>query len=206
VKEGWAGTFRARSALEARGSSAMVVGTKRQGGPKKKKALNKLALKKASYSGRCSKIKDGYPEFTLGVLKRLGWGTRDLFRFRDDGDQPASVKCETAGQIRLPSPGFGFDLFRRVYRALASFLRTAAVLRQWQGTHDRRKFCRIRSRLCIVTSLNEVIKRPRPAVLVEKYHRPGRPAFRGARTSGIHRSKKVPGCRQGIVVKKFPLI
>src|SRR4030088_2089313 len=50
VKEG-GGTFRARFGVERNGTSLLADGSYSQG----------------------SEIKDGYPEFTLGVLKKLGW-------------------------------------------------------------------------------------------------------------------------------------
>ena len=50
MKEG-GGTFRARFGVERNGVSLLADG---------------------SYSAG-SEIKDGYPEFTLGVLKKLGW-------------------------------------------------------------------------------------------------------------------------------------
>jgi formate dehydrogenase major subunit len=52
VKEG-GGTFRARFGVERNGVSLLAAGSYSQG----------------------SEIKDGYPEFTLGVLKKLGWDT-----------------------------------------------------------------------------------------------------------------------------------
>jgi formate dehydrogenase major subunit len=53
VKDG-GGTFRARFGVERNGASLLAEG---------------------SYS-QDSEIKDGYPEFTLGVLKKLGWDTQ----------------------------------------------------------------------------------------------------------------------------------
>jgi formate dehydrogenase major subunit len=52
VKEG-GGTFRARFGVERNGVTLLAEGSYSQG----------------------SEIKDGYPEFTLGVLKKLGWDT-----------------------------------------------------------------------------------------------------------------------------------
>jgi Fe-S-cluster-containing dehydrogenase component len=52
VKEG-GGTFRARFGVERNGVSLLAEGSYSQG----------------------SEIKDGYPEFTFGVLKKLGWDT-----------------------------------------------------------------------------------------------------------------------------------
>jgi formate dehydrogenase major subunit len=52
VKDG-GGTFRARFGVERNGATLLAEGSYSQG----------------------SEIKDGYPEFTLGVLKKLGWDT-----------------------------------------------------------------------------------------------------------------------------------
>jgi formate dehydrogenase major subunit len=54
------GTFRARFGLER--EETLPDGTKR-----------KVSLLGNGYYSKDSEIKDGYPEFTLGVLKKLGW-------------------------------------------------------------------------------------------------------------------------------------
>jgi formate dehydrogenase major subunit len=59
IKEG-GGTFRARFGLER--EETLPDGTKR-----------KVSLLGNGYYSKDSEIKDGYPEFTLGVLKKLGW-------------------------------------------------------------------------------------------------------------------------------------
>ncbi len=59
VKEG-GGTFRARFGLER--EEKLPDGTTR-----------KVSLLGNGYYSKDSEIKDGYPEFTLGVLKKLGW-------------------------------------------------------------------------------------------------------------------------------------
>ncbi len=59
VKEG-GGTFRARFGVER--EETLPDGTKR-----------KVSLLGNGYYSKDSEIKDGYPEFTLGVLKKLGW-------------------------------------------------------------------------------------------------------------------------------------
>src|SRR5450756_1144187 len=59
VKEG-GGTFRPRFGLER--EETLPDGTKR-----------KVSLLGNGYYSKDSEIKDGYPEFTLGVLKKLGW-------------------------------------------------------------------------------------------------------------------------------------
>jgi formate dehydrogenase major subunit len=66
VKDG-GGTFRARFGVER------VVKTKvLEGGQEVEKEVRHNLLAEGSYS-LGSEIKDGYPEFTLGVLKKLGW-------------------------------------------------------------------------------------------------------------------------------------
>jgi formate dehydrogenase major subunit len=70
VKEG-GGTFRARFGVER------VVKRKiTENGQEIEKEVHENLLAEGSYSVG-SEIKDGYPEFTLGVLKKLGWD-RDL--------------------------------------------------------------------------------------------------------------------------------
>jgi formate dehydrogenase major subunit len=59
IKEG-GGTFRARFGVER--EETLPDGTKR-----------KVSLLGNGYYSKDSEIKDGYPEFTLGVLKKLGW-------------------------------------------------------------------------------------------------------------------------------------
>src|SRR5664279_4489664 len=59
IKEG-GGTFRARFGLER--EETLPDGTKRN-----------VSLLGNGYYSKDSEIKDGYPEFTLGVLKKLGW-------------------------------------------------------------------------------------------------------------------------------------
>ncbi len=59
IKEG-GGTFRARFGVER--EETLPDGTKR-----------KVSLLGNGYYSKDSEIKDGYPEFTYGVLKKLGW-------------------------------------------------------------------------------------------------------------------------------------
>ena len=59
IKEG-GGTFRARFGVER--EETLPDGTKR-----------KVSMLGNGYYSKDSEIKDGYPEFTLGVLKKLGW-------------------------------------------------------------------------------------------------------------------------------------
>jgi formate dehydrogenase major subunit len=66
IKEG-GGTFRARFGVER------VVRTKVvENGQEVEKEVRYNMLAEGSYS-KDSELKDGYPEFTLGVLKKLGW-------------------------------------------------------------------------------------------------------------------------------------
>jgi formate dehydrogenase major subunit len=66
VKDG-GGTFRARFGVE------LVVKRKvMENGQEVEKEVHDNLLSEDSYSAG-SEIKDGYPEFTLGVLKKLGW-------------------------------------------------------------------------------------------------------------------------------------
>src|SRR5580704_8593418 len=77
VKEG-GGTFRARFGVERNGVTLLAEGSYSQG----------------------SEIKDGYPEFTLGVLKKLGWDTelapQELAVIQKiGGNNPESVSWST---------------------------------------------------------------------------------------------------------------
>jgi formate dehydrogenase major subunit len=65
VKDG-GGTFRARFGVER------VVKRKADNGSDQETEVHESLLADGSYS-LGSEIKDGYPEFTLGVLKKLGW-------------------------------------------------------------------------------------------------------------------------------------
>jgi formate dehydrogenase major subunit len=91
VKEG-GGTFRARFGVERNGVSLLAEGSYSQG----------------------SEIKDGYPEFTLGVLKKLGWDTeltpQELAVIQKvGGNNPDSVSWSTdlSGGIQRVSIGHG---------------------------------------------------------------------------------------------------
>jgi formate dehydrogenase major subunit len=66
VKEG-GGTFRARFGVER-----VVKRKVTENGQEVEKEVHENLLAEGSYSVG-SEIKDGYPEFTLGVLKKLGW-------------------------------------------------------------------------------------------------------------------------------------
>jgi formate dehydrogenase major subunit len=66
VKEG-GGTFRARFGVER-----VVKRKVTENGQEIEKEVHENLLAEGSYSVG-SEIKDGYPEFTLGVLKKLGW-------------------------------------------------------------------------------------------------------------------------------------
>src|SRR3977135_2779227 len=68
VKDG-GGTFRARFGVER------VLKTKvMENGQEVEKEVKHNLLAEGSYS-KDSEIKDGYPEFTYGILKKLGWET-----------------------------------------------------------------------------------------------------------------------------------
>jgi formate dehydrogenase major subunit len=91
VKEG-GGTFRARFGVERNGVNLLAEGSYSQG----------------------SDIKDGYPEFTLGVLKKLGWDTeltsQELAVIQKvGGSNPDSVSWSTdlSGGIQRVSIGHG---------------------------------------------------------------------------------------------------
>jgi formate dehydrogenase major subunit len=78
VKEG-GGTFRARFGVER-----VVKRKVMENGQQVEKDVHENLLAEGSYSAG-SEIKDGYPEFTLGVLKKLGWDkdlTAQELRFR----------------------------------------------------------------------------------------------------------------------------
>jgi formate dehydrogenase major subunit len=77
VKDG-GGTFRARFGVERNGATLLAEGSYSQG----------------------SEIKDGYPEFTLGVLKKLGWDTQLTLQElaviqKIGGNNPDSVSWST---------------------------------------------------------------------------------------------------------------
>jgi formate dehydrogenase major subunit len=66
VKEG-GGTFRARFGVER-----VITSKVMENGVEVEKTVRHNLLAEGSYS-KDSELKDGYPEFTLGVLKKLGW-------------------------------------------------------------------------------------------------------------------------------------
>jgi formate dehydrogenase major subunit len=86
VKEG-GGTFRARFGVER-----VVKRKVMQNGQEVEKEEHDNLLAEGSYS-LDSEIKDGYPEFTLGVLKKLGW----------DKDLTAS-EMEIIGRVNAAKP------------------------------------------------------------------------------------------------------
>ena len=67
MKEG-GGTFRARFGTER----VIKLKEKDAAGVETEREIKQTMLAEGSYS-LGSEIKDGYPEFTLGVLKKLGW-------------------------------------------------------------------------------------------------------------------------------------
>jgi formate dehydrogenase major subunit len=66
IKEG-GGTFRARFGVER-----VITSKVMENGQEVEKTVRHNLLAEGSYS-KDSELKDGYPEFTLGVLKKLGW-------------------------------------------------------------------------------------------------------------------------------------
>ena len=105
VKEG-GGTFRARFGVERDGVSLLSDG---------------------SYS-LASEIKDGYPEFTLGVLKKLGWDT-DL----------TAQEMAIIQQVNSANPdavSWSIDLsggIQRVAMTTAAYLTATARRARWPG-------------------------------------------------------------------------
>ena len=120
VKDG-GGTFRARFGVER-----VVKRKVTENGQEVEKEEHDNLLADGSYSAG-SEIKDGYPEFTLGVLKKLGWDN-DLTP-RGNGDHPASEFSKSRCGILVDRP-----LGRHPARRDRAWLRS---LRQRQGAHDR---------------------------------------------------------------------
>ena len=120
MKEG-GGTFRARFGVER-----VVKRKVMENGQEVEKEDHDNLLAEGSYSVG-SEIKDGYPEFTLGVLKKLGWD-KDLTPQemaviqRVNAANPDAVSWSTRSLGRHPAR-------RDRARLLA--------LRQRQGAHDR---------------------------------------------------------------------
>ena len=120
VKEG-GGTFRARFGVER-----VVKRKVMENGQEVEKEVHDNLLAEGSYSVG-SEIKDGYPEFTLGVLKKLGWD-KDLTAQemaiiqRVNPANPDAVSWSTRPFRRHPARG---DRARLL------------ALRQRQGAHDR---------------------------------------------------------------------
>ena len=120
VKEG-GGTFRARFGVER-----VVKRKVMENGQEVEKEEHDNLLSDGSYSVG-SEIKDGYPEFTLGVLKKLGWD-KDLTA-AGNGGHPA----REFGQSRR---GVLVDRSLRRHPARGDRARLHS-LRQRQGAHDR---------------------------------------------------------------------
>ena len=119
MKEG-GGTFRARFGVER-----VVKRKVMENGQEVEKEEHDNLLAEGSYSVG-SEIKDGYPEFTLGVLKKLGWD-KDLTAQemeviqRVNSANPDAVSWSTRSFRRHPARG---DRARLL------------ALRQRQGAHD----------------------------------------------------------------------
>jgi hypothetical protein len=102
------GTFRARFGVERNGVSPLAAGSYSEG----------------------SEIKDGYPEFTLGVLKKLGWDgdltPQELAVIqRVGGDRPDTVAWSTdlSGSIQREAIAHGCSAFRLASRYAGSTLK-----------------------------------------------------------------------------------
>ena len=120
VKEG-GGTFRARFGVER-----VVKRKVMENGQEVEKEEHDNLLAEGSYSVG-SEIKDGYPEFTLGVLKKLGWD-KDL----------TAQEMAIIQQVNPANPdavSWSTRSFRR-HPARGDRARLHA-LRQRQGAHDR---------------------------------------------------------------------
>ena len=95
VKEG-GGTFRARFGVER-----VVKRKVMDNGQQVEKEVHENLLAEGSYSVG-SEIKDGYPEFTLGVLKKLGWD-KDLSS-AGDGNHSARESGQSRSGILVHGP------------------------------------------------------------------------------------------------------
>ena len=179
VKEG-GGTFRARFGVE-RVVKRKVMET---AGVEREDHDNLLA--EGSYSVG-SEIKDGYPEFTLGVLKKLGWD-KDLTPQELRGD-----RAHRCGQSRTRCHG------RPISPAASSAWRssTGARLTETPRRARSRGICPIP-----IPVHREPIYTPRPD-LVAKY--PTLPDARQFRVPNIGFTVQKAAVDKGIV-KQFPLI
>ena len=165
VKEG-GGTFRARFGVERNGVKACSAD--------------------GSYSAG-SEIKDGYPEFTLGVLKKLGWD-KDL-----TAAELARHPARSAATIPMRSRG------RPISPAASSASRSSTAARPTATARRARSrgTCRI-----AIPVHREPIYTPRPD-LVAKY--PTLPDAQQFRVPNIGFTVQKAAVDKGIV-KQFPLI
>ena len=175
------GTFRARFGVER-----VVKRKVMENGQEIEKEVHENLLAEGSYSVG-SEIKDGYPEFTLGVLKKLGWD-KDLTR-AGDGGHPAGECGQSRHGVLVDRP-----LRRHPARGDQARLQP---LRQRQGAHDRLESAGSRFR-----SIAKPIYTPRPD-LVAKY--PTLPDAKQFRVPNIGFTVQKTAVDKGIV-KDFPLI
>ena len=120
VKEG-GGTFRARFGVER-----VVKRKVMENGQEVEREEHDNLLAEGSYSVG-SEIKDGYPEFTLGVLKKLGWD-KDLTA-EEMRNHPAGESHQSRCRVLGDRP-FGWNPARGDRAWLLA-------LRQRQSAHDR---------------------------------------------------------------------
>ncbi len=115
------GTFRARFGVER-----VVKRKVMENGQEVEKEVHENLLAEGSYSVG-SEIKDGYPEFTLGVLKKLGWD-KDL----------TAQELATIRRVNEKNPRCGLLGHGSVWRHPARGDQTRLQpLWQRQGAHDR---------------------------------------------------------------------
>ena len=114
------GTFRARFGVER-----VVKRKVLENGVEVEKEVHENLLAEGSYS-LGSEIKDGYPEFTLGVLKKLGWD-KDL-----SAEEMAVIKRVNAANPDAVSLVTGPLRWYPTCRHQARL----QSLRQWQGADD----------------------------------------------------------------------
>ncbi len=173
IKDG-GGTFRARFGVER--EEKLPDGTTR-----------KVSLLGNGYYSKDSEIKDGYPEFTLGVLKKLGWD-KDL----------AEAELATIQKINSANPDARVlgdrPLGRHPARGHHARVRP---LRERQGARQR-----VRNLPDAIPVHREPIYSPRPD-LVAKY--PTLPNARQFRMPNVGFDVQKAVVEKGIA-KEFPLI
>ena len=157
-----------------------------ENGQEVEKTVRINLLAEGSYS-KDSELKDGYPEFTLGVLKKLGWD-KDLTAGRTGRDPEGQF-----GQPGRACPG------RSICRAASSAWpsRTAASPTATARRARSRSVCRI-----AIPTHREPIYTPRPE-LVAKY--PTLPNARQFRMPNVGFDVQKAAVEKEIA-KQFPLI